>query len=106
MACVRVGNYKTGKYGYIDKAGKIIINPIYTGAFPFKEGLACVSVSPITLGSLKDTKWQYIDKKGKIVIYKNSDFPVEFNNGLAFVSYDGIISYIDKTGKIVWSDSL
>ena len=42
----------------------------------------------------------------KIVIYKNSDFPVEFNNGLAFVSYDGIISYIDKTGKIVWSDSL
>jgi hypothetical protein len=57
------------------------------------------------LGSFKDAKWRYIDKTGKFVVNRDSDFPADFNNGLAYVSYDGVLTYIDKTGKVIWSAS-
>lgn len=102
MACIRVGDYKTGKFGYIDKSGKTVIDPIYSGAYFFNDGLACVSISPLTNGNLKNAKWQYIDKTGKLVITRGSDFFADFYKGLAYVSYEGAASYIDKTGKVVW----
>lgn len=33
-----------GKYGYIDKTGKIIITPQFDEAYPFSEGLASVKI--------------------------------------------------------------
>ena len=76
--------------------------PVYTGAYFFNDGLACVSTSPLINGSLKDAKWQYIDKTGKAVITRGADYYADFNKGLAYVSYAGVLSYIDKTGKVVW----
>ena len=102
---MRVGDYKTGKFGYIDKTGKVVINPIFTGASSCFDGLACISTSPLTGGFSKDAKWQYIDKSGKIIIGRGSDFVSDFNKGLAYLSYAGILSYFDKTGKVVWSSS-
>ena len=54
---------------------------------------------------MKDAKWQYIDKTGKIVISKGADFFADFNKGLAYVRYDGVLTYIDKTGKAVWTET-
>lgn len=47
-----------GKCGYIDKTGKIIINPQFDMAMSFSEGLAIVRIGD---------KYGYIDKTGKYV---------------------------------------
>ena len=47
-------------------------------------------------------KWQFIDKTGKAVVTRGADYYADFNKGLAYVSYAGVLSYIDKTGKVVW----
>jgi len=49
----------SGKIGYIDKQGKIVINPQFDDAWHFSEGLAGVKIGG---------KWGYIDKQGKIII--------------------------------------
>ena len=55
--------FDTGKWGYIDKTGKIVIQPQFSQAGTFSEGLATVAIE-------NGTKKNYvmIDKTGKIVI--------------------------------------
>jgi hypothetical protein len=50
---------KNGKYGYIDKTGKIVIKPQFDKAYDFSEGLASISLNG---------KWGFIDNTGKIAI--------------------------------------
>ncbi|MBO4598873.1 MAG: WG repeat-containing protein [Bacteroidaceae bacterium] len=84
---------KDDKYGYIDKAGKIVINPQFKHAGCFANGLAAVKI--------KD-KYGYIDKTGKIVIEPQFDYAFKFaSNNLAAVKINDKYGYIDKTGKIV-----
>lgn len=47
------------RHGYIDVAGRVIIDPIYFGAEPFKEGLAAVRDG--------SEQWGVIDKSGRVV---------------------------------------
>jgi hypothetical protein len=53
----------SGTWGYIDKTGKLVINPQFAGASSFSEGLALVWVG---------AKAGYIDKAGKFV-WEESD---------------------------------
>lgn len=48
-----------GKWGFIDKSGKIVIEAVYEKVEDFRNGYAAV---------LKDGKWGFINKKGEIVI--------------------------------------
>ncbi|MBP5241278.1 MAG: WG repeat-containing protein, partial [Bacteroidales bacterium] len=48
-----------GDWGFMDKTGNVVIEPQFTEAGDFSEGLAKVSV---------DWKWGYIDQTGKFVI--------------------------------------
>src|SRR6218665_3272027 len=86
-----------GKWGYIDKSGKIAINPQFDFAWEFQEGLAVIQL---------DWKCGYIDKTGKIVINPQFDFTWGFQEGLAGIKFgdkNGFDKwgYIDKTGEIV-----
>ena len=94
-----------GKWGYIDKTGKVIINPIYDDAKEFKDGLAAVAKID---EKKKEKQWGFIDKSGAVKI--NFQFvedkekfwcePDNFKEGLAFVSSDGKQwGCIDKEGK-------
>ena len=47
------------KYGFIDKNGKVVIEPQFDNVSAFSEGLAKVE---------KDGKWGFIHKSGKVVI--------------------------------------
>src|ERR1039457_842039 len=42
LAAVRIGDDKTGKWGFIDGTEKFVINPQFDFAFSFAEGLARV----------------------------------------------------------------
>jgi hypothetical protein len=94
---VRVG----GKIGYIDRAGKLVINPQYDAAFEFTEGLAAVCIGlcdqehwqgyRFIKGSL-DTelleqtfKYGYIDETGKMVVNPMFESAESFSEGLAGV---------------------
>lgn len=79
-----------GKWGYIDKTGKVVIPYKYDFAYHFSEGLA-----PVKLND----KWGYIDKTGKVVIPSKYDYAYHFHEGLARVYMNGKYGFIDKTGK-------
>ncbi|HDS30236.1 MAG TPA: WG repeat-containing protein, partial [Firmicutes bacterium] len=69
-----------GKWGFIDKTGKITINPQFDRAESFSEGLARVR-----LGDWKTGKWGFIDKTGQFVISPQFDEASSFYEGLASV---------------------
>lgn len=98
LACVNVG----GKYGYIDKTGRFVINPQFISAKNFSDGLAMIYENHLH---------GYIDRTGKMVIKPKFMFAEDFSEGLAAVSLkDGTEAtqkyfYINKNGDMV-SDSL
>jgi WG containing repeat len=81
-----------GKWGYIDRTGKIIIPAKFDSAAYFREGLSSVQIGE---------KWGYIDPMGKIVIPAKFDNAYLFGEGLASVRIGKKWGYIDPTGKIV-----
>ncbi len=83
-----------GKYGYINKAGKYVIEPQFDDADGFSDnGLARVEVND---------KWGYINSTGKFVIEPQFDSAYSFSdNGLAGVEVNDKWGYIDSTGKCV-----
>ena len=87
---------KNGKkfYGYIDRNGKIKIQPLYSSAEDFSEGLAAVKING---------KWGYINKQGKIIIEPQFERANEFCEGMAAVKINGRYGFIDKTGNVVIS---
>jgi hypothetical protein len=81
----------TGKWGYIDKTGKVVIEPQFNYASSFSEGLANITI---------EGKDAFIDKTGKIVInVKQEGFFWPFSDGFSLGMYGDEYFYIDKTGK-------
>jgi hypothetical protein len=92
FAAIRVGDDKTGKWGYIDKAGKYVINPQFDAVEPFFGEFAAIRV-----GDDKTGKWGYIDKAGKYVINPQFDEAHAFAaNGLARVRVGQKWGYIAR----------
>lgn len=115
-----------GKYGYIDKSGKVILAPRYDAASDFSQGLAAVKrgygygyidqtgkmivkpefdaagrfsdgLAPVLVGN----RWRYIDKTGKTVIEPQFQQALPFAEGLALVRDDGVCGYIDLRGQLI-----
>ncbi|WP_248926243.1 WG repeat-containing protein [Paenibacillus hamazuiensis] len=55
---------QSGRMGYIDEQGHVVISPAYTGALPFRDGRAVVSTA-------ENYNYRYglIDRQGKIIIH-------------------------------------
>lgn len=83
---------KDGKWGYINKTGKVVIPLQYDDAYSFYEGLAVVK---------KDGKYGFINKTGKIIVPLQYDDVGAFYEGLAWVYKDGEEFYINKQGQRV-----
>lgn len=91
-----LARWKVGdKYGFINHAGEIVIQPAFNLVHQFSEGLAAVQI---------DGKWGYIARDGKITIEPRDLMGAEdFHKGLAqTVTRDGKWAYINKTGQHVW----
>lgn len=84
-----------GKIGFIDRDGKIVIEPTFENAFPFTEGLAAVQ---------RIGKWGFIDETGREIIQPQFDNVGQFSDGLATFSDQrrpNKFGYIDKSGRVV-----
>lgn len=84
-----------GKDGFIDRKGKIVIEPTFEQAYPFTDGLAAVQ---------KQGAWGFIDTKGQVVIEPQFVMVGLFSDGLASFQnkrYTDPWGYMDKSGKVV-----
>jgi hypothetical protein len=83
-----------GKAGFIDRSGKIIIEPQFDYAGQFSEGIAPV---------LMNKKWGFIDEFGKVVIEPQFDevYWHRFSDGLIPVKLGDKMGAIDKSGNFV-----
>lgn len=80
-------------YGFVDKKGRVAINPQFKKAYYFCEGMAAVANSEGDFG--------YIDKKGKYVINPQFEEAWQFKNGKAAVLMGDEWGFIDKKGKYI-----
>lgn len=84
--------------GYADEGtGKIVIEPGYKKALPFRNGLAAFCSNP-NKEDKQTEKWGYIDRKGKVVIQPIFDEADSFENGKAYVKKGSERFIIDKKG--------
>lgn len=113
-------------YGFMTEGGKELTPYVYDAAYPFHEGLACVSykqkygfidlngeetipfiyddAAPFMEGLayfVLDNRYGFMDRKGNPVFYLECDSVSSFQDGMAYFSIDGKYGYIDKSGNIV-----
>jgi hypothetical protein len=87
-----------GKWGYIDRTGKVVIKPAYSGAFTFREGLGLVIVDQGKMG--------FIDVDGKMLIAPTFDDVTDFHDGMARFAVgagggQAKIGYVGRSGRTV-----
>jgi len=96
---------KGGKFGYIDKTGKLAISPQFFVAQDFAEGMAAVRVEETAT-----SKFGYIDRTGKMIITPRFNQAGPFSEGLAAVETSSRVvgtqvvdiawGFIDRTGAM------
>lgn len=124
---VGTGTDDTKLYGFINRAGRVVIKPCYTLASDFYEGLAVVKDSKNKYGYINNAgmyviqpefeyacdffeemarikqkgKYGFINKSGNIVIKPMYDYVYDFHEGLAVIKKSGKYGYIDKNGTVI-----
>src|SRR4051812_26087176 len=78
-----------GKWGFIDRAGKLIVKPKFDHYEYLEEGLRAIEV---------EGKWGYADGAGVIKIAPQFTEARDFSEGLAAVKVGKKWGFIDKTG--------
>lgn len=81
------------KWGFVDKTGKVVINPQFKSVSNFSDGLCGVRND--------DGKWGFINKEGTITINYQFDEAYDFKNGKCVVTYSNKDGVIDKDGKYI-----
>ncbi len=95
---------ESGKVGFFDRRGKVVIAPRFAFAQAFSEGRAavcdgCVEQKEGEHTSLGGGRWGYIDREGKVVIPLQYERAEPFENGRARVLQKGAWREIDPGGK-------
>src|SRR5690606_1983581 len=85
--------YDINLNGYIDKTGKVVIEPMFIAPTNFSEGYA---------GGIVDFTIQYVDTSGKIAINTGyNGYFGKFSEGLAAVMNESLWGFVDYSGELV-----
>jgi len=79
-----------GKYGFMDRRGRIAIQPLFDRVRLFSEGMAVVAIGG---------KYGYIDTRGSVIVPPKFEDAASFSEGLAAVEVGKKWGYVDKSGK-------
>ncbi len=84
----------SGKFGYFDIKGKVVIEPKFSFGRQFSEGLAavcfeCVKVYDGEHWSMQGGKWGYINRLGELVVPFKFDSIEDFREGSAQATTNG-----------------
>lgn len=96
-----------GRWGYIDKTGRMIVKPDHEGLGPLCDGRIRFCIRKSERNShgrqLRRVLWGFLDKTGKVVIEPRFIQALDFSNGLAFVSLArGTGAFVDTEGNIIF----
>jgi hypothetical protein len=89
-----------GRWAFIDRTGRIIIEPKFDEALPFTEGLAAVCIGN---PNFNKGKWGFIDTSGNYVMDPQFAGAGDFKHGLATARIPGWTGFINKAGAFTWS---
>ena len=89
---IEIFDSSTGKYGFIDLMGNIVIEPQFCSCGNFHDGLAPV---------VKDRKWGYINCHGEEAVPFIYEIACDYAEGMAAVRRSSKWGFIDKTGREV-----
>jgi len=107
MACATIGSVRRcqaatqeqlypvpvrGKYGFMDRRGRIAIQPLFDRVRLFSEGMAVVAIGG---------KYGYIDTRGSVIVPPKFEDAASFSEGLAAVEVGKKWGYVDKSGRLV-----
>lgn len=91
-----------GKYGYVDKDGKVVIPHQFKSASSFSDGLARVAIDDENDDTIFGKHIGYIDKTGKLVIEPIYILGKNYSEGLIGVlNEDYKYGFIDKSGNTI-----
>ncbi len=79
-----------GRWGFINPAGKFVLEPQYEDALPFSDFLAPVKV---------EGKWGFINGEGKFIIEPRFEGAFLFSDQAAAVKEGGKWGFINRSGK-------
>ena len=94
------GQHDKQLWGFVDKKGNYLIEPIFSDAQNFSEGFAAIRKFKNDNFSIIG-QYGYIDYTGNIVIEEKFDDALSFSEKLAAVKSKGRWGYIDRNGKWV-----
>jgi hypothetical protein len=78
--------------GFINKAGKVVVQPNFQYVSDFNNGLAAAKLN---------NKYGFIDKKGNFIVANEYDDAKDFENGLSVVNKGNQYGAIDAKGAVV-----
>lgn len=102
--------FEGGRWGVIDRTGKIVIEPQFSDIFPFSEGLAAAAELGRDLGpgrsgarfrSVVSRRYGFINKQGTWAIQPKYDIARPFSEGLALVKFEGRFQFINAKDEVV-----
>ena len=103
-----------GKYGLINRSGKIVIEPRFDAISKPSEGIFKVNIGGFTMvlsplappaerpTDLRDGKWGFIDTSGILILEPQFDFVGSFYHGAATISQGALDGLIDRKGRILF----
>ena len=81
-----------GKWGFKERTGKTVIEPVYDEVFTFHEDLCCVE---------QEEKFGFINREGEVVIPIEYDCATSFSEGYACVFKREKCGYINVKNEVV-----
>jgi hypothetical protein len=83
MVVIGAGKSDDRKYGFVNKAGELMIKPQYSAVSSFSDGLALVNT-----GETFERNYGYVNKDGQAVIKPRFKIAFSFSEGIARVLVD------------------
>ncbi len=103
-----VGFCVDGQWGYLDRQGKVAIDPLYDDVREFCDGVARVSsgVRKTVADGPVIAKWGFIDRAGRWIVQpERFEAILDFSEGLGAVidNEDLSFGFVDKTGRLLFN---